>query len=115
MSRKRHKFDAERTAAAKFLDERSYWTIYGAVFLFGSDKALLRDACFARDRYRCTKCGTHRLEINLDMHHVKPLGKGGDDSLGNTATRCKCESCHRMEHKQVQLHWSVREVMQDGH
>jgi 5-methylcytosine-specific restriction endonuclease McrA len=111
MSRKFHKLDRERTAAANFLDERSYWTIYGAVFLFGSDKALLRDACFARDRYRCTKCGVPRLEINLDMHHVKPLGKGGDDSLNNVETRCKWESCHRMEHKQVQLHWSKPEAV----
>src|ERR1700690_2180790 len=103
MSRKRHKVDEERTKQARFVDYRSYWTLYGSVFLFGTDRSRQRDACFKRDNWTCTKCGEQRNEMLLDSHHVIPLGKHGDDSLANLTTRCKWTNCHRGEHVQTQF------------
>ncbi len=114
MSRKRHNVDREATEAANFLDRggrrkacRSYITHKGEHFLFGPDKSLLRAKCFLRDRFTCTECGEERDAEDLDMHHVIPLGKGGDDSLGNVTTLCKWTDCHKKKHRR--LIWSGQE------
>jgi len=105
MSRKRHNVDREATEASDLMDRRSYITHKGEVFRFGRDKSLLRIVCFARDHFTCMECGKQNYAENLDMHHVIPLGKGGDDTLSNVTTRCKWGNCHKKEH--VRPRWGA--------
>ncbi len=105
MSRRKHNIDQEATAAARFMDRRgprgtrrSYITKTGKQFLFGIDKEMLRLDCIARDKSTCTKCGKYLTDRDADMHHIKHLGKGGDDTLANVTTRCKWGQCHKGEH-----------------
>jgi 5-methylcytosine-specific restriction endonuclease McrA len=44
----------------------------------------------ARDGHRCVKCGR---DYGLQAHHVIPLHRGGDYSVGNGVTLCT--GCHR--------------------
>jgi len=98
MSRKRHNVDSEATAGAKFFDKRSYVTHTGKEFRFGADKTVLRLECFYRDQHTCTSCGKWHYQCDLDMHHILPLGKGGDDKLSNVTTLCKWGDCHKKLH-----------------
>jgi 5-methylcytosine-specific restriction endonuclease McrA len=98
MPRKRHNVDHEVTEACHFLDPRSYVTQRGKLFRFGADKQMLRRMCFERDNSSCTSCAKRRPAEDLDMHHVVPLGRGGDDKLSNVTTRCKWSDCHKKEH-----------------
>jgi 5-methylcytosine-specific restriction endonuclease McrA len=103
VSRKRHDVDNQATEAATFIDARSYITHTGKEFRFGKDKTLLRLRCFSRDDFKCTECGKFNYSENLDMHHVKSLGRGGDDTIGNVTTLCKWGTCHHSKHVQVQF------------
>jgi 5-methylcytosine-specific restriction endonuclease McrA len=102
MSRRRHNVDRGLTETEEFGDSRSYVTHKGEEFRFGKDKTCLRIDCFTRDGYTCTACGEEKPSWDLDMHHVVPLGKGGDDKLSNVTTRCKWGDCHKKEHVSVQ-------------
>jgi 5-methylcytosine-specific restriction endonuclease McrA len=44
-----------------------------------------RQRCYARDNYRCVKCGTHK---RLTCDHVIPKSLGGPDWLCNLQTLC---------------------------
>lgn len=116
MSRKRHNVDQEATDAAGFSDRggprrscRSYITHTGKQFLFGPDKQTLKMRCHARDRFRCTECGKAGTLGELDMHHVLPLGKGGDDTLDNVTTLCKFGMCHKSKHRRPM--WGPEKVI----
>jgi 5-methylcytosine-specific restriction endonuclease McrA len=98
VSRKRHNVDAAATELACYYDKRSYITHTAKQFLFGRDKANLRVRCLLRDHFRCTECGKENDAENLDMHHILPLGKGGDDKLENVTTLCKWGDCHKAKH-----------------
>jgi|KBSMisStandDraft_5_1062788.scaffolds.fasta_scaffold28045_9 hypothetical protein len=39
------------------------------------------------------------MDHELDMHHILPLGKGGDDTLDNVTTLCKWGDCHKLKHR----------------
>ncbi len=49
----------------------------------------VRDEVLERDGYRCTVCGS---QVNLDVHHITPKRKGGQDVPENLETLC--EKCH---------------------
>jgi 5-methylcytosine-specific restriction endonuclease McrA len=53
----------------------------------------LRLVVLQRDNWRCQNCGRHE---NLQVHHKKMRGQGGDDSDMNLITLCY--SCHANEH-----------------
>ena len=53
----------------------------------------LRRLVFARDGWRCMKCGQRG---RLECHHVEPLWAGGSNDLANLLTVCR--SCHIREH-----------------
>ena len=56
--------------------------------------ARARQAAFARDMHRCTRCGSAGA---LEAHHKTPLEKGGDQyELDNLLTLCR--DCHIREH-----------------
>ena len=49
----------------------------------------LREEVLFRDSYRCQICG---INNTLDVHHIKPKGSGGGDTLKNLITLCR--NCH---------------------
>ena len=48
-----------------------------------------------RDEFTCQLCGSYR---HLQIHHVCPRSKGGDNSEDNLLTLCN--DCHAEVHKQ---------------
>ena len=48
-----------------------------------------------RDNYECQVCGAKKAAQNLEVHHVIPQAKGGNDFLSNLITLCK--NCHEKE------------------
>ena len=46
-----------------------------------------------RDEFTCQLCGSHR---QLQIHHICPRSKGGDNSEGNLLTLCR--DCHTAVH-----------------
>lgn len=63
------------------------------VRLFGDALKALKEAVRQRDDWRCTRCGKH---APLQVHHVKPRGRGGGDVLENLVSLCV--PCHRKAH-----------------
>ncbi len=99
MTRRAHNVDRERTEAASFLDERSYWTNDGHEFLFGQDVRNRRQEVYDRDRGVCRGC---RKPVGWSwghMHHILHRGKGGSDDLENLAW--SCAGCHSKEHVRI--------------
>ncbi len=60
-----------------------------------------------RDGWRCQRCG---CPGELQVHHINPRSRLGDDAEGNLITLCT--SCHRLMHsgeeKEINLHWVGR-------
>ena len=54
----------------------------------------LRRRTLNRAGHRCEKCGLAAGRI--EAHHIKPLWKGGSDSIENMMALCK--GCHFGEH-----------------
>jgi len=54
----------------------------------------LRRQVLQRDGWRCQKCGSF---INLQVHHIRPRSRLGDDSEANLITLCA--DCHRICHR----------------
>lgn len=55
---------------------------------------LLHKEVLTRDSWRCQACGSAR---NLQIHHIQPRSKLGDDSLQNLITLCV--DCHKAAHE----------------
>ena len=55
--------------------------------------AELHQQVLRRDGWRCQQCG--RSE-NLEVHHLQPRSRLGDDASENLITRCS--ECHRIVH-----------------
>jgi len=53
-----------------------------------------------RDRWRCQSCGSRK---NLEVHHIRPRARLGDDMEGNLITLCA--ACHRNIHPGRQSAW----------
>ena len=48
-----------------------------------------RCAIFVRDKFTCRYCGRKVPEVTLELDHVVPYSKGGDNSAGNLVTACR--------------------------
>ena len=60
----------------------------------------IRDSAKKRDEYRCVRCGRAEDDgFKLEVDHVIPWYKGGEDSLDNAETLCK-DFCHREKSRQ---------------
>ena len=59
----------------------------------------LRRRVLTRDRHQCQDCKRQGLQ-RLNVHHVLPLSKGGDDDLDNLAVLCP--DCHLTRHASVE-------------
>lgn len=53
-----------------------------------------RMRALVRDDFKCVTCGDESLELHV--HHILPISKGGDDTLDNLSTLCL--KCHREVH-----------------
>lgn len=49
----------------------------------------VRMEVFRRDSFRCQYCGRSAPEVILEIDHIKPIAKGGDDSVFNLITSCR--------------------------
>ncbi len=58
--------------------------------LYGSDYQRFRRSILERDNYRCTACGKAGL---LEVHHIRPVHKGGALRDPNNVTAL-CRGCH---------------------
>ena len=54
----------------------------------------LRTQVLNRDGWRCQRCGSF---INLQVHHIRPRSRLGDDTETNLITLCA--NCHRIFHR----------------
>lgn len=48
----------------------------------------MRFEVFKRDSFVCQYCGNSSPEVILEVDHIKPVSKGGDDSMTNLITSC---------------------------
>lgn len=48
----------------------------------------VRFEVFKRDSFKCQYCGKSSPEVILHVDHIKPVSKGGDNSLINLVTAC---------------------------
>ena len=48
---------------------------------------------FKRDKFTCQYCGRMAPDVILEVDHLKPVAKGGDNSMLNLITSCK--ECNR--------------------
>jgi hypothetical protein len=53
----------------------------------------VRFELFKRDKFTCQYCGKSAPEITLEIDHIKPIAKGGDNNLLNLIT--SCYDCNR--------------------
>ena len=59
---------------------------------------------YLKDRYRCVYCGRDMLSdfdswMSLEIDHLIPVSKGGDDSLDNRVATCHV--CNRLKGQSV--------------
>jgi hypothetical protein len=52
----------------------------------------LRWAVFARDGYRCRRCGS---AYDLTIDHVFPVSRGGSNDVSNLQTLCRTCNCQK--------------------
>lgn len=53
----------------------------------------VRMEIFKRDSFKCQYCGRSAPEVILEVDHIKPVAKGGDNSIMNLITACR--DCNR--------------------
>lgn len=53
----------------------------------------LRFEVFKRDSFTCQYCGRSAPEVLLEVDHITPVSKGGDNSMINLVTSCR--DCNR--------------------
>jgi len=58
---------------------------------------MISELVLERDGYKCKSCGAS--SVDLLVHHVVPLCRGGDNRRDNLITLC--DSCHGKAHKEL--------------
>jgi len=53
----------------------------------------IRFEVFKRDKFTCQYCGRMAPDVILEVDHLKPIAKGGDNSILNLVTSCR--DCNR--------------------
>jgi 5-methylcytosine-specific restriction endonuclease McrA len=48
----------------------------------------LRFEVFKRDSFACQYCGNKAPDVVLEVDHINPVSKGGDNSILNLITSC---------------------------
>jgi hypothetical protein len=111
--RKPQMIDREATAAAGFLDKRSYIKRGkdgdNLTFRFGEDMMALRKRKFEESKGFCqmpisgftagVRCNRNVSWETAELDHNPSLAQGGDDSL--EGTRIICRRCHLSRHNRI--------------
>jgi hypothetical protein len=122
-----HKRDITLTALlfenSFFLDKRSFVSLPSPtdplclphLFLRGDDVGLQRERVFKRDKGICRKCGAKVPNLEGEVHHVLPKGRGGWDDLSNLEWRCSrfVRPCHSAEHVETRFGESKKQAAED--
>lgn len=53
----------------------------------------VRFEVFKRDKFTCQYCGASAPDVVLEIDHIKPVSKGGDNNIMNLVTSCR--NCNR--------------------
>lgn len=48
----------------------------------------IRFEVFKRDNFTCQYCGKNPPNIVLEIDHINPISKNGDDNINNLITSC---------------------------
>lgn len=48
----------------------------------------IRFEVFKRDKFQCQYCGRYAPDVILNVDHIKPIAKGGDNDISNLITSC---------------------------
>ena len=48
----------------------------------------VRFEVFKRDKFTCQYCGKSAPDVVLEVDHIKPVSKGGNNSMLNLVTAC---------------------------
>lgn len=54
----------------------------------------IREQIFYRDGYMCLNCGSSE---RLELDHIMPISKGGENSINNLQTLCKSCNCKKKD------------------
>jgi len=57
----------------------------------------LREFIMERDNYTCQDCGIFLMDLGLEVHHIKPVIKGGGNKETNLVSLC--HKCHARRHR----------------
>lgn len=84
-------------------------SIINISILLGFSKNI-REKTKARDDYTCQRCGFADCRC-LEVHHIVPTSKGGDNSLDNAQTLCS--NCHKIVHHEMDQLQQLKEKSKD--
>ena len=68
----------------------------------------LRQAVFERDNYTCQYCGRSYEEADLEIEHIIPISKGGNNDIRNLATACR--ACNRAKGTKILSIGELKEI-----
>ena len=68
----------------------------------------LRQAVFERDNYTCQYCGRSYDEADLEIEHIIPISKGGNNDIRNLATACG--ACNRAKGTRILTIGELKEI-----
>ena len=66
----------------------------------------LRQAVFERDNYTCQYCGN--VGGDLEIEHIIPVSKGGNNDIRNLVTACR--ACNRAKGHRMLTHQELQEI-----
>lgn len=70
-----------------FYNDRGIWDALCRVER-GKVSNKMRFSIYARDGYRCRKCGISNRYVQLEIDHIMPIAKGGKTTYDNLQTLC---------------------------
>ena len=87
--------------AGLLVDEGSFVSTDGRLFLRGKDWERQKENVWFRDKGKCQLCGRPCYDGIADPDHIVKRSKRGDDSLGNLRTAHRL--CHEKRHPEKQV------------
>lgn len=64
----------------------------------------LRFEVFKRDNFTCQYCGRMAPDVILEIEHVNPVSKGGDNNILNLVT--SCQDCNLIDIAKDSRNWT---------
>ncbi|MFP5274858.1 HNH endonuclease [Coleofasciculus sp.] len=58
----------------------------------------VRNYVFERDNYKCKSCGKTHLDTQLQIDHIIPLARGGQNDISNLQTLCRSCNLKKKHH-----------------